>query len=251
MVTTLPGYSVNVIRIPLSEEPMMPEISKNDLKKLIDSVKNLKSSKYTEKSWAKFEKALSSAKKELAGAGEYQDMSVPYHNLKSAKDSLVLSPASVKINVGKTLTIGQKEKVAIKATITPSKASQKVTWKSSKTSVAEIKNQKIIGKKPGKSVITAKTSNGKIAKCTVTVKKAPKKISLNAMTSTLKKGKSYRIKIKFPKNTFSYKVTYSSNHKEIASVSEKGVVTTKKKGTAVITVKTFNGKKASIKIKVK
>ncbi len=251
MVTTLPGYSVNVIRIPLSEEPMMPEISKNDLKKLIDSVKNLKSSKYTEKSWAKFEKALSSAKKELAGAGEYQDMSVPYHNLKSAKDSLVLSPASVKINVGKTLTIGQKEKVAIKATITPSKASQKVTWKSSKTSVAEIKNQKIIGKKPGKSVITAKTSNGKIAKCTVTVKKAPKKISLNAMTATLKKGKSYRIKIKFPKNTFSYKVTYSSNHKKIASVSEKGVVTTKKKGTAVITVKTFNGKKASIKIKVK
>ena len=227
----------------------MPEISKNDLKKLIDSVKNLKSSKYTEKSWAKFEKALASAKKELAGAGEYQDMSVPYHNLKSAKDYLVLSPASVKINVGKTLTIGQKEKVAIKATITPSKASQKVTWKSSKTSVVEIKNQKIIGKKPGKSVITAKTSNGKIAKCTVTVKKAPKKISLNAKTATLKKGKTYRIKIKFPKNTFSYKVTYSSNQKKIASVSEKGVVTTK--GTAVITVKTFNGKKASIKIKVK
>ena len=183
-------------------------------------------------------------------------MEIPYNKLKQAKDALKLkpttpSPSSVKLNVGKKLTLGQKEKLTLKATVKPAKASQKVTWKSSKKSIVEVKNGKITAKKPGKAVITVTTKNNKKAKCTITVKKAPKKISLNAKKKTLKKGKTFRIKVKFPKNTYSNKLTYTSNKNKIATVSSKGVVKAKKKGSAVITVKTFNGKKAKLSIKVK
>lgn len=159
-------------------------------------------------------------------------------------------PASVMLNVGKAITIGQGEKVTLKATVKPAGVSQAVEWTTSKNSIVTVKDGKITGKKPGKSVITAKTANGKLTRCTVTVKKKPGKITLKAKKKNLKKGKTYRIKVKFPKNTYSYKLTYTSNKKKIASVSKTGVVKAKKKGTAVITVKTYNGKKAKVTIKV-
>ena len=253
LVYTLPAYSVNVIRVPLTKGPA---ITKAMLQELVSQVKKLDKSKYTTESWAALQSALAEAEKQLASADLYQDMSAPYNKLKKAKDALklkptTLNPNSVKLNVGKKLTLGQKEKLTLKATVKPSKASQKVTWKSSKKSVVEVKNGKITAKKPGKATITVKTKNNKKAQCTITVKKAPKKISLNAKKKSLKKGKTFRIKVKFPKNTYSYKLTYSSNKKKIATVSSQGVVKAKKKGTAVITVKTFNGKKAKLTIKVK
>lgn len=159
-------------------------------------------------------------------------------------------PNSVKLNVGKSIQIGQNETVALKATVRPAGVSQKVTWNSSRKSYVTVKNGKITGKKPGRSVITAKTSNGKLAKCTVIVKKKPGKITLNARTKNLKKGKTFHIKAKFPKNAYSYKLKYTSNKKKIAEVNDKGIVKAKKKGTAVITVKTYNGKKAKVTIKV-
>lgn len=160
-------------------------------------------------------------------------------------------PKSVSLNVGKSITIGQGESVTLKATVKPVGASKKVTWTTSKKSNVAVKNGKITGKKPGKSVITVKTTNGKKKTCTVTVKKKPNKITLNAKSKTLKKGKTFRIKVKFPKNTYSYKLTYSSNKKKVATVSTKGIVKAKKKGKAAITVKTFNGKKAKVTITVK
>ncbi len=83
------------------------------------------------------------------------------------------------------------------------------------------------------------------------VKRAPKKITLNASEKTLKAGKKFQIKPALPKNTASRKITYVSNKKSVASVSQKGKVTAKKKGSAVITVKTFNGQNAKLKIIVK
>lgn len=47
------------------------------------------------------------------------------------------------------------------------------------------------------------------------------------------------------------KVTFKSNKPKVAAVTSKGVVTAKKKGTAKITVKTYNNKKKTVTIKVK
>lgn len=167
------------------------------------------------------------------------------------EDPPAIQPSGVSLNVGKSIAIGQGESVTLKATVKPNGASQNVSWTTDKKSIVSVKNGKIKGLKPGKSVITAKTTNGKTVKCTVTVKKKPGKISLNAKKKTLKKGKTFKVKVKFPKNTCSYKLSYSSSKSKVAAVSSKGVIKAKKKGKAVITVKTFNKKKAKITITVK
>ena len=46
-------------------------------------------------------------------------------------------------------------------------------------------------------------------------------------------------------------MTYKSSKKSVASVSSSGKITAKKKGKAVITVKTYNGKKAKLTVTVK
>lgn len=157
---------------------------------------------------------------------------------------------SVKINK-KKITIGLKEKVTLKATVYPKGASQKVTWSSSKKSVVKVNSKgQIEGKKTGKATITVKTANKKTYKCTVTVRKAPSKISLNTYEKKLKAGKSFQIKVNLPSKTASYQIQYSSNRKSVAVVSSTGKITAKKKGTATIKVKAFNGKYKTIKIKV-
>ena len=72
--------------------------------------------------------------------------------------------ASVKLNKKKvTVYAGNAYKLKLK------KASGEITWASSKTSVATVKNGKITAKKAGKATITA-TYKGKTYKCKVTVK---------------------------------------------------------------------------------
>ncbi len=163
----------------------------------------------------------------------------------------IKQPNSVKLNVGKSIKIGQNETVTLKATVRPEGVSQKVSWHSSRKSYVTVKNGKIKGKKPGRSVITATTPNGKTAKCTVIVKKKPGNIKLNAKTKSLKKGRTFHIKVKFTGNTYSYNLKYTSSKKKIAEVNNKGIVRARKKGKAVITVKTYNGKKAKVIITVK
>ena len=157
-----------------------------------------------------------------------------------------------KVTLNKTkLTLGAKEKFTLKATVKPNNAtSKKVSWNSSNKKVATVSSKGVVTtKKTGKVTITAK-ADGKSKKCTITVKKAPKKITLNAKRKTLKKGKTFKIKAKLPKNTASYKITYKTSNKKVATVSASGKVTAKKKGKATITVATFNKKKATLKITV-
>ncbi|MCI8365123.1 MAG: hypothetical protein HFG34_09275 [Eubacterium sp.] len=152
----------------------------------------------------------------------------------------------------KKLTIGLGEKVQLEAAAYPRNASdRKLTYKASNKNVTVGRNGKITGKKQGTSKITISASNGKKAVVKVTVKKKPKKITLNARNKTLKIGKKFKIKVRLPKGTASQTLTYVSNKPAIADVSAEGKVTAKKSGSAVITVKTYNGKKASLKIKVK
>lgn len=66
--------------------------------------------------------------------------------------------------------------------------------------------------------------------------------------TSLKVKKKLSLKTTVAPVTSRQKITYSSSNKKIAEVTSKGVITAKKKGTAVITVK--SGKK-TVKIKVK
>lgn len=169
----------------------------------------------------------------------------------------VIHPGSVTLQIdGKTvkkLTAGAKEKVQLKAVIAPANAdNQTVTYASSNPKVAAVSaSGKVTAKKKGKAVITAVTANGKKASVTVTVKKTPKKITLSAKTKTLKKKKTWKAKVKFTGGAASYKITWTSSKKSVATVDKTGKIKALKPGKAVITAKTFNGKKAKVTIIVK
>ena len=156
------------------------------------------------------------------------------------------------------ISMGLKEKnVKLTADVKGPAKGQTITWTSSNTKVATVKDGKVTASKnkTGKTIITATTADGKTATCEVNVKKAPKSLTLNkkSVTLKLKKNKTFQIKVKKykPSNAASYKLTYKSSKKKVATVSKTGLVTAKKAGTAKITVKTYNGKTAKITIKVK
>ena len=169
---------------------------------------------------------------------------------------------SVTLNV-KKLTLGLKESYTLKATVNPSGVkNKKVTWKSDKPKIVSVKNGKLKALKTGKAKITVTSAADKTKKktITVTVKKAPvknTKVTLNKKNVTLKlKGKSKTFQIK-PKvaskyGSATFKYTIDKKGKKAVKVDKNGKVTAKKKGKAVITVKTYNGKaKAVLKVTVK
>ena len=156
-----------------------------------------------------------------------------------------------------TLTEGESE--TLTATITPSNATgdKTVKWSSSNEAVATVdSNGKVTAKKAGTAVITATSSNGKTAGCTVTVKQkeiAITGISLNKSTTSLTEGESETLTATItPSNATGDKtVKWSSSNEAVAAVDSNGKVTAKKAGTAVITATSSNGKSASCTVTVK
>lgn len=209
--------------------------------------KLLASSKYTEEEANAAVLALKNAYAALKKAAEESQKPISNPDTSTPEETAV---TCISLNA-KKIVMGVKEKATLKATVTGAGKGQKVTWKSDKTKIVTVSNAgKLTAKKAGTATITA-TAYGKSVSCKVTVKAAPKKIRLNAKSKSLKKGKTFQIKASIPKNTASYKITYSTSKKSVATVSSTGKVMAKKKGKATITVKTFNGKKATLKITVK
>ena len=174
-------------------------------------------------------------------------------NGKSASAVITVKPAPTKVKLKKTkATLGVREVLTLEAAVSPSSAYTTLTWKSSAKAVATVsKNGVVTPKKPGTAVITVRTKNGKTAKATITVKAAPKEVALNKTgTVELKKGRTLKLKATLPKDTASA-LTWTSSRPKVASVDQKGNVRALKKGTSVITVKTFNGKTAKVTIAVK
>lgn len=165
----------------------------------------------------------------------------------------VKRPAATKVQLNTTKkTMYKGQKYTLKAKVSPAKATQSVTWTSSNSKIATVdKKGKITAKNTGTVTITAKASNGKKAKCSVKVVKAPTKISLNHKQATIKKGKSLTLKATIaPKGTIT-SVTWTTSNNKVATVNTKGKVTAKKKGTVYIYARSVNGKKVSCKIVVK
>lgn len=135
----------------------------------------------------------------------------------------------------------------------------KVTGDTIKTAVSSSKNLavspkntyiKVKGNKPCTAKITITTTTGTKVTCRVMVKKAPSRIVLGNVLN-MRKGSSKQLKVKFNSGSYSNKLTYTSSNKKIVTVTAGGKVYAKSKGTAKITIKTFNGKKKILKIIVK
>ncbi len=142
----------------------------------------------------------------------------------------------------KTLYTKGSTKTTLKVT---TNLTDKITWKSSNTKVATVNSKGVVtAKAKGTTVITASCGEYEVS-CKVTVKTPS--LKLTKTSATVKVGKTTKIAAKA---TPSGKITYKSSNSKIATVSSKGVVKGKKKGTAKITV-TCNGVKKVFTVKVK
>lgn len=108
----------------------------------------------------------------------------------------------------------------------------KITWKSSKKSVAIIDDDgRIEAQKPGETTITA-SAGGSRKTCRLTVKKPA--ITLNAEKISLYRTQTFRLNAKVSSGRTP---SFSSRKKSVADIDDNGIITAYKHGTANVQVK--------------
>ena len=136
------------------------------------------------------------------------------------------------------------------ATVYPSNATnKKVTWSSSDTSVASVKNGMVVAIKPGTAIITVTTEDGnKTATCEIIVSERfypVTGVSLNVTNATLTVGETLVLTATvLPSNATNKNLTWSSSKETVATVID-GKIHALTIGSATITVKTEYGKFSS------
>ena len=154
-------------------------------------------------------------------------------------------PESAELARGKTLTL--------KPEYLPENATEKkVKWTSLSPKVASVTSGGVVkGLKAGTAVIRAKTDNGVIAECTVTVYNPVTQVKLNRTSLTLSLYEQKTLTATYlPKNAAHTLITWSSSNQKVATVDENGFVTGLAKGKCTITAKSENGKTAKCTVTV-
>lgn len=148
-----------------------------------------------------------------------------------------------------TATLEKGGTVNLEATVTP--ADDSITWETKDPNVAKVDGGVVTAVNPGSTTITAKSSAGKQATCTITVKGVTgislDRTELNLELSDGKKTGSLEAKVSEVGGA-DKSVAWSSNHPEVATVSN-GTVTAVAQGTATITA-TAGDKSASCTVTV-
>ena len=146
--------------------------------------------------------------------------------------AVVLNKTFVTLNPGKT--------EQLKITYLPDYATASigtVKWTSSNGAVVTVHAAvKLTAKAAGKAIITAITSDGNVMYCIVTVENIKvSKITITTTTSNkIATGKKVTLKATVtPSNAYNKGVTWKSSNTKVATVSSSGVVTTKKKMSAL------------------
>ncbi len=151
----------------------------------------------------------------------------------------------------KSLIVGVDETFNFVCTTDKGKIAD-VTYTSSQTEVAIVdSNGNMRALSTGTAVITAKTINGKEANCRITVKNAPTSISINRKNSIMGLGETFYLEGSLPNDEASRVMTFSSGNPSVATVNESGIVTAKSIGTAIVSITTYNGQKATCRVTVR
>ena len=164
-------------------------------------------------------------------------------------DAMVSAPAGPVLTTA-TLTLGVKEKRQLTLASGASPESVGAVFTSSDRKIATVSASGVVkGKKKGKATITVKVG-GVESSCAVTVRKAPKKVTLSAKKLTLGVDERATLTATIPNKSASL-IRFTSSNSAVATVDDSGRVVARGKGKATITAKTFNGKKAKCKVTVK
>ena len=177
-------------------------------------------------------------------------------DLTSTKPAAPVAVSSVGLN-STSITLKNIRNYKLTATVSPSNASNKtITWTSSNGNVAKVdQNGNVTAVNEGTATIIAKSNNGKIATCKVTVinpaSVAVSSVGLNSTSITLKNIRNYKLTATVsPSNASNKTITWTSSNSNVARVDVNGNVTAVNAGTATITAKSNNGKTTTCKVTV-
>lgn len=156
--------------------------------------------------------------------------------VKEKATGVTIETKDIEINVGQIFTIPIK--------ITPANATDiSLVWESTDTKVVTVNDGKITGVSAGKAVIVLKPSQGSAVFVNVTVVQKATGLQLNFTEKTIVVGEKFKLKATLlPSSSTKVNVTFSSSNSKVAKVTAAGNITALKGGTAIITVKTEDGK---------
>ena len=159
----------------------------------------------------------------------------------SAKCTVTVSKHAESVKFEKdAYTLENTKSLTLKATVLPADTSFKtLTYTSSDTKVAVVAaNGVVTAKGVGTATISAKTMDGVVGICRVTVIQSPTKLTVTPTAKTINEGAKLTLSVAMePKTVTSKELVWSSSNTKVATVDQNGVVTAVAKGTATITVK--------------
>lgn len=162
--------------------------------------------------------------------------------------SITLSKSAVSMKIGKIYQLT--------ATVLPENvANNSVLWKSSDTNIVTVDaNGLLTGIKEGLATITATTADGSNLSATCEVTVSPfvvTSVSLDNTTLALPIGKTATLKATVTPSNATYKtLKWTSSNVKVATITQEGLVTAVKAGTATITATSTDGTNLSATCKV-
>ena len=174
-----------------------------------------------------------------------------YNHVKAtAHVTVVPAPEAIELNAGRK-TIGIGEKLQLASSVIPAVTVGTIKYKSNNTRVASVNGNGLVSaRRAGKATITATTYNGFSASYTITVRNAPSSVSLVTPRKSI--GLEEELQLSYKVNAGSNgAASFKSLNPEIATVTSDGLLKGVSIGTAVIEVRTYNGKYKRVNFQVK
>ena len=166
------------------------------------------------------------------------------------------APTKITLTKG-ILTIGVGEKYTIGSGVNDGAACAKRTYRTSNSSIVRMTRTdwqgEFVGVKPGIAYVTVRTYNGKESTCKVTVKAAPRSVTISKKSMTLRVGQSATLSSSIPADAGCAARTYRTSNSSILKMTKTdwtGQFKALKPGIAYITVRTYNGKESACKVTV-
>jgi uncharacterized protein YjdB len=218
--------------------------------------------------WASSDESVATvdSKGRVTGAGTGQTTITAYSVAASqvASECVVtvkhIPPKSVTISPGSVAKIYPDKSKQLKATVLPAGCSNKeVVWKSSSDRIVTVdQNGVITAHEPGTATIRATTKiqgsdkKYRSASCKITVRPVmASELTVTPSSVNLSAGNTQQLSLKVSPDNVTVNIpVYTSSDKKIAMVSEDGLITAVRKGSATISVKVA-GKTAVCKVNVK
>ena len=175
---------------------------------------------------------------------------------KSCKIVVKDAPSKIILTKG-ILTIGVGERYTLGSCVNDGSACSKRTYRTSNSSIVKMTRTDwqgdFVGVKPGVAYVTVRSYNGKESTCKVTIKKAPSKVTISKKAITLKVGQTASLSAAIPSDAGCAKRTFRTSNSSVVKMTKTnwtGSFKAMKKGTAYVTVRTYNGKESSCKVTV-